>query len=796
MQYGLDIGEYKKSGTEKKKFLNLREEPIILMSILIGGLLISRVIIYLNRGSVSGIAPFGIAYLIAVMIRKNEKRTLIATLGVGIGYFTISSSITGGYINILAVGLLMIYNIVFSRGNKAIKEMRMFLLVLISFFAYGFFISKYDLGINITLSLINTVVIVPVYYVVRYGVNCIEEFNTNYFFSTEEIISMGIVLCLIVSGVGNLNIMDISLRAVLSYTIILLVAFVGGGAYGAAIGVSMGVIVGMSTGDMTLSIAFYSIAGLIAGIFKDTGKLFAFLSYLIMYLALALYSQNLNIASIIEAAISGVVFLMIPKSILKLIEVEINTDKKRDQVNEIELTELKKEFSIKVKDLGSALSIVSNTLQNIGDNDKLMYKNKSTALIENLADRVCSNCSKCENCWSRDFNFTYNSLQKLIKSCEDKQVIFPDQLEKICLKKFDLIKGAEKIVDNLNNNEAMKGRLEEGRLILADHIKNISMSIDEMLRDFKKDVMLCGDLERLVRRGLNKSSIQYKNVFSYRDTNGRVKIKLTLENCGGGKYCSKNVLPIINELMRKPMCLGGDGCRIDPDNGECTMIFEEAPKFHVVSYGAISPKEGEEYTGDTYSFGKTKDGLYMSLISDGMGSGPEAGKESRATVEIVEKFVESGFGKETAINMVNSIMSMKFEEDERFSTLDLNVIDLYSGEASFMKVGAVASFIKRGKSVKPIISNMPPFGLVDKIEVEEVKLAIKNGDLIVILSDGILDVTKESVGKYNWLEEYLEGASKDPKELAGDILDKAKALSGGSSKDDMTVVVSKVYSMY
>ena len=796
MQYGLDVGEYKRVNTEKRKLLNLREEPIILMSILMGGLLISRVIIFLNRGSVTGVAPFGLAYLIAVMIRKDEKKTFIAAIGVAIGYLTISNSITDDYLNILAVGVLIIYNMILSRSNKSIKEMRMFLLVLISFFAYGFFISKYDLGINITLSLINIAVILPVYYVIKYGINCIEEFNTNYFFSTEEIISMGIVLCLIVSGVGNVGIVDISLRTVLSYTIILLVAFVGGGAYGAAIGVSMGVIVGMSTGDMTLNIAFYSMAGLIAGIFKDTGKLFAFLSYLIMYLALALYSQGLNIISIVEVIVSGTIFLMIPKSLLEFIEVEINTDKKRDQINERELTELKEEFSVKVKDLGSALSIVSNTLQNIGDNDKLRYKNKSAALIENLADRVCSNCSKCEGCWNREFNLTYNSFQKLIKSCEDKAVIFPGQLEKVCLKKFELIKGAEKIVDNLNNNEAMKVRLEEGRLILADHIKNISSSIDDMLNEFKRDVVLCGDLERLVRRGLNKNSIQYKNVFCYRDTNGRVKIKLTLESCGGGKYCSKSVLPIINDLIRKPMCIGGDGCRINPENSECTMIFVEAPKFHVVSYGAISPKEGEEYTGDTYSFGKTKDGCYMALISDGMGSGPEAGKESRATVEIVEKFVESGFGKESAIKMVNSIMSMKFEEDEKFSTLDLNVIDLYSGEASFMKVGAVASFIKRGKKVKPIVSNMPPFGLVDNVEVEEVKADMKNGDLIVILSDGILDVNKESVGKYNWLEEYLKDASKDPKELAGDILDKAKELSGGNSKDDMTVVVSKVYSMY
>ena len=44
---------------------------------------------------------------------------------------------------------------------------------------------------------------------------------------------------------------------------------------------------------------------------------------------------------------------------------------------------------------------------------------------------------------------------------------------------------------------------------------------------------------------------------------------------------------------------------------------------------------------------------------------------------IIEKFIEGGFGKETTIDMVNSIMAMRFEEEEKYSTLDFNKIDMY-----------------------------------------------------------------------------------------------------------------------
>lgn len=98
----------------------------------------------------------------------------------------------------------------------------------------------------------------------------------------------------------------------------------------------------------------------------------------------------------------------------------------------------------------------------------------------------------------------------------------------------------------------------------------------------------------------------------------------------------------------------------------------------------------------------------MTLVSDGMGSGPGAGEESKAAVELIEKFTEAGFNNMTAINAVNSIMNMKFAEDEKYATLDMNTVDLYSGDISFMKIGAVASFIKSGDSVEEISSKTLP----------------------------------------------------------------------------------------
>lgn len=795
MQYGVQVDTYKKT-KEKKDISKLLNNSYLLVIMMITGILVSRVIFYLNTENIVGIAPFGVAFLLSVIIKNNAQITISTALGICIGYLTISNEVNCKYINLIIVGILSVYGLFMSKLDKKIKDYILYLVVSGCYFLYGALVNRYDVGISLTIALVNTVVIIPIYYVIRYGIRCIEDFNTNYFFSSEEIISIGLIICLAISGIGDLGFFNLEIRNIVAYIVVIAIAYAGGASYGTAIGVAMGILTGISSGNMMEEITLYSTAGLISGIFKDTGRFFSFLSYVVMYFAIAMYSRDLSIAPLVEVVLAGVIFLLTPKRVFEVLELEIDGDKKKVECNEREISELKEEFSEKIKRLQNVLVTISRTLHDMSDNEKLMYKNKSTALIENLADGVCTKCSKCDKCWNRDFNTTYNALEKLIKSYENGRIKFPNELEKMCMYKFELIKDTERIVTNLNNKEVLKDRLEEGRQLMANHVDNIYEAIGEMLMDFNKEIVISEDFERVLRRALNKNGIQYKKIFCYRDSTARTKIKLTMNKCMGDKYCAKNILPILNSIMNRKMCVSQDGCRINPDTNECVVLFEESPKFNVETYGASAAKDGEKYSGDTFSFGKNKDGKYINIISDGMGYGPEAGKESKATVDIIENFIEAGFSKEAAINMINSIMAMKFEEDEKFSTLDLNLLDTYSGEISFVKVGAVASFIKRGKKVKAIVSNMPPFGVVDKVDIEEVKENVKGGDLIITLSDGILDINKESLGKYNWLEEYLVSASKDPKQLAEDILDKAKELSGGKVKDDMTVVVSKVYSLY
>ena len=795
MQYGVKIDNYKraKDSENVKNNMKIEASSIGLIMAMVAGLLISRVYLDMTFGVVQVLAPFGLAYLIAIT-NYERKYILSSSLGVIVGYITLFNKVSNFSAYIIISTIVTIISM--SKLNKKARNIASFIIVFSGLFVYGVLVGSSDIILHLIGAISVTALVFPIYYVVSYTLNCIEEINTQHFFSIDEIVSIELFICLLIVGIGTISINDISFRNIAAILFIIALAFISDTNMGAGAGITMGIILGFATGNLMESIAIYGACGLVAGIFRESGKLFTALSFNIIFIIVTLYSGVFNNISFIEALVGTGIFLLIPKKIYNKISLEINKDKKVGHFSEVRFAEIKDELTERLKDFTEVLSIMGKSLNNLVGNDKLAIKNKGNALVENLSDRTCSDCDMRYMCWKRELHQTYNAFSDLIRNYENNSGAFPHELEKKCIKKYALVKNLEDIMNIYMVNETLKSRLGEGRKILSNHINNMSVTISEIVDEFGNELHLCTDVEKSIKKSLLKYGINFGSLICYNDKNGRIKIKMQMENCMGSQTCIKTVLPIISETIGKNMSIGSEGCNINSKNNMCEIVIEEAPKYHINSHVAVATKEGEKFTGDSYSYGRTKDGNYITVISDGMGSGPEAGLESKVSVEIIEKFMEVGFDEKIAIDAVNAIMSIKFSEDEKFSTLDMNKIDLYTGNAKFMKVGAIESFIKRGNKVEVINSNTLPFGVLEEPDVDTVEKQVSNGDVIVSISDGILDVKNDGSFDTTWLIEFLKNTKyRQPKDLSIAILEKAKELSGGKAKDDMTVVVSKVFAI-
>lgn len=798
MQYGENIRTYKrvKSGIVASDDRDGDGTRVVAKRIMLFcvAILVSRVIM-INKS-----APFGIAFLLMILFIEDNRLSLVVGLGTILGYITTIGVLDNSLMYITIVPTLVIICLILNSFVK--KRVQKFIIIgatLIMIFAYTILVNQYSLILALSNTALEGVGIIPVYLILEYSMNSFKKIKTKHLFSNEEIVSMSILIALIIAGTWGVEIFNISILSVLSIAAVSIIGYVCGTSIGATAGIAMGVIVGMSSQNIFGYATVLGVCALTSGIFREGGKLISALSSFIVFCIMKIYisiymPEGISQFILAEGTLAVALFIVIPNGLYETISSELDVEKKSRRYEDGYVNKVKGIFTDRLDKFSEVLLNMAATLNNLADNDKLDMSTKSSGLIENLANRVCNNCDTCGICWGREMISTYKAFGELLESVQNKTNIFPELLEKKCIKKASLIRNTEDIINKFIINEMWRSRLAEGRELIANQFSNMAKSVDEIMEEFSSDFNEDKDSEKKIIRILEKYDIEVDDVFAIKDKNERLNIQITCDSCNGRNLCTKKMNPLINGCIDYKMKLKNDGCKINPITNKCTAMFEEVPKFGVTTSVARACKDGQTIFGDNFNFGEGYDGSYMMVLSDGMGSGPQAGRESKAVVELIEKFTGAGFSRVTAINTVNSIMSLKFSEDEKFSTVDLSAIDLYSGEVDFMKVGAVVSIIKSGDTIDIIKSRSLPIGILDEADIEIHSKRVKNGDLIVMLTDGIIDCDEEASGKVDWILDYLcRNDNGNPDELAKGIVNEAKTIGKNKVKDDMTVMVSRIH---
>ena len=178
---------------------------------------------------------------------------------------------------------------------------------------------------------------------------------------------------------------------------------------------------------------------------------------------------------------------------------------------------------------------------------------------------------------------------------------------------------------------------------------------------------------------------------------------------------------------------------------KCKITFTKAQKYKAITEVAAMSRDGYIVCGDNYTHMNINDGKYMVAISDGMGKGKKAYEESSITIDILEKMMDAKIEDELIIETINNMLLLKSSDEEMFSTLDLGIIDLKRGVLDSIKMGACSTYIKRDtKDIDLITTSSLPVGILSEIKCDRKAVKVKNGDYIIMVSDGILDAGKNN----------------------------------------------------
>lgn len=729
---------------------------------------------------IEGIAPFGLAFL--AMERRFSPKSLFSLLTVALGYASLGWGAVWRYI-----GAGLVYEVfLFFRENKKEPDRRLatVMAVMVAVFFDLTQMLWSGIGVGTILKTLSDGALVA------FGVTVFDRcrglMKGKKFFeqipSTEEKLALCSML-----GIGLLSFQGLplpfSVSHLLGFVVLGLAGASGGLLTGTVAGIGIGFLLGIRE-ELLVCLGIFGCCGFVCGAVSRLGKTVVALSLGAVGILLLVYAMSGggDAAQIYEVVLGAVAVAALPGKVFGAAGRFFDFDAERSESNSL----CRQQTQNRLEDAASAFANLAETFARISDSQNRADVQEVAGMVEMVADRVCRSCTRAQECWEKNFNATYKTMFRFLEVMERKGVLEAEDIGAYvsgrCLRQEALLKEYNRLFEIYKINQVWKSKLCENRELVRQQFHGVAQTLRQIAEELNGvtgyDALAAEEIHcRLKNKGVPVQQVRVLQAGSGRRS---VHLRMPPPPSGEHIHTAATVLKSV---------LGTSFHASSPEllDGEVRIQFYESPRLRVSAGFATGCKQGEN--GDSHTMHNLSGGKYLAVLSDGMGSGRRASRESGALVELLEHFMEAGFDKTVAVKLINSVLVMKSAE-EAFATVDMCMIDLYSGEAEFIKNGAEPSYIKRPERTEVIRSASLPVGMIPRVEIERFAHRLQKGEMVVMLSDGM----QLKQGKEGWLRHAVESAEEGipAQELADRIMEKALALKGGIPDDDMTVMVLKI----
>ncbi|MEG1633154.1 MAG: SpoIIE family protein phosphatase [Oscillospiraceae bacterium] len=580
---------------------------------------------------------------------------------------------------------------------------------------------------------------------------------------------------LAVSGVHIMSV--ISLGRLGALLVVMTAAFRGGSMAGAAAGTALGVAMDAASGGVPFYAMSYAFSGLAAGMFGKHGRLPCLLVFILAdaLAVLCAWAWTRQVNALFEVFAASVVFMIIPPTLLSRLGAVLQPIPEGAGESGLRRYAARRVDGI-AKAYGDVCEVIKRATEPANDNDV-------AKVFDRAADVACVRCKKKNDCWNQNYLDTLDILNAASAAMSQRGKLEEGDLQsrfrEQCSRLPEFIAAVNGELRAIAYRKQYRSRLEESRSAAWSQYGDF----EDILKDVSRELgsMNGADplAERRLLRYLRAQDIE-ADASVFRDSGGRLRAVIE----------SGRLRPLTDDpayLDKLSSVLGVRLCRPNVA-GEGRLTLLEAEPLAVSVGIAAMRKRGESVNGDRGTYFKTDAGVLCVILSDGMGAGREAAKESIEAVAILEKFLRSGVEPAAAMKILNSVMLLRNGEEWGFATVDLMCVDLFSGEAGFYKYGAAPSYVRTGKTVRRITGESLAAGLItgEGAAPDVVRMKLRPGSVAVIASDGVIGVSGDS-----WLRDMLQkSADKDMKTLAREVLRGASDEESGL--DDMTVLAVRV----
>ena len=403
------------------------------------------------------------------------------------------------------------------------------------------------------------------------------------------------------------------------------------------------------------------------------------------------------------------------------------------------------------------------------------------ALMARLRENLCGGCPGYEACWAGDSNAGARLLCDLVALAVAQaregtdDALFddgvPGDLSRRCRR-------ARAIPDRLGDDletyaaarAAMLRRGREDRLVSAQFLQAQAL-LEGLAMDQSRPVRLRDAQARRAAAVLERAGLVVADAVMLGGARPELAVILS-EGRWTGPMAESAAARLSRAFGR---AYAPAGC------ADRTLRLRRESRLSAEVGAACVSREAGLPSGDSHATVMLEGGRLAALISDGMGSGPEAAGESAQAVRLLGKFLAAGADWGLAVEAANALMLNRADGD-MFATMDLLLLDLDTGMAEFVKLAACPAFVARGGEVLRVEGGRLPLGILERVTPAAARVKLMPGDVVLLATDGVLDVVAPEA-----LEALLAQAGDDMDALAERVVALADG-AGGAHRDDMTAL--------
>lgn len=395
---------------------------------------------------------------------------------------------------------------------------------------------------------------------------------------------------------------------------------------------------------------------------------------------------------------------------------------------------------------------------------------------DEILEKACAGCERAPICWHEQAGDTRQWTDALLSGQSQsvpQTCMRPDRMTELIRKK-----------QRAACEREQKRILAQYEIdLLKTQLSTAAQSVMRMMddaRESSEDALLCASVDSALR------DMRFPAVLCYaRMREGCVTMLLRFTQVSQKKNRHDYLCRELSRRLRRELVVVGT-------ERTHVLLEEQASMSLQIGYAAVCADVDNgtraQRNGDSVITRRIGGGRQLLALSDGMGHGDTAARQSAETLSLLMRCIDAEYSVSQALTAVNGMM-MTVTGGERFSTVDICEIDLYTGAARLYKLGACATWLLQGSRVRVLDGQALPLGMLSHVAPGVYDVSLSAGNLLLMMSDGVSDVLDVAA----MLESILrKNAAPEAQQVADALMEAAVLCQEGVPRDDMTVLCARV----